>query len=410
MLQSVKLQKRQSEIRQSLSELAGKDDLTDDETRSMEGLDKEYRQNEAKYRAALISEDEERKEAGEELETRDAKEWSQMMDRFEVRQVALALDEGRALDGATKEIVDELRAAGGYQGIPLPLAALEQRAGETVSADLFSPKATRNIIGRIFPNSVASKLGVASVNIPQGTAEWPVATAGAVTGWQADELSDVGAATAYQTTEATVSPDNTLGAQMVITRKSLKQTGQGLENAVRQDMSAAIAVALDNAIINGTGATGQPLGIVPGAVTYGITSTDMSAAAPDWAAFRAEIIAFMEANAITDPSQVKLAFPPAIWGDMDDTLISGTAVSELDRMTKHGVSPVLANQLTAGSAILTTTVNGVAPAFVGMWGAVDMIRDPYTRAASGQLVLTGLVTADVTVARGLQTRILTNFG
>ena len=99
-----------------------------------------------------------------------------------------------------------------------------------------------------------------------------------------------------------------------------------------------------------------------------------------------------------------------IWGDMDDTLISGTAVSELDRMTKHGVSPVLANQLTAGSAILTTTVNGLAPAFVGMWGAVDMIRDPYTRAASGQLVLTGLVTADVTVARGLQTRILTNFG
>ncbi|MFN3237618.1 MAG: hypothetical protein ACE37D_11220 [Pseudomonadales bacterium] len=136
----------------------------------------------------------------------------------------------------------------------------------------------------------------------------------------------------------------------------------------------------------------------------------MSAAAPDWAAFRAEIIAFMEANAITDPSQVKLAFPPAIWGDMDDTLISGTAVSELDRMTKHGVSPVLANQLAAGSAILTTTVNGVAPAFVGMWGAVDMIRDPYTRAASGQLVLTGLVTADVTVARGLQSRILTNFG
>ncbi|QDY69319.1 phage major capsid protein [Qingshengfaniella alkalisoli] len=409
MLQSVKLQKRQSEIRQSLAELANKDEITEDEQRSIDKLDKEYQATEAKYRAALISEDETRKEAGEELETRSEKEWSDMMDRFEVRQVAMALDTGEKLTGATKEIIEELRSHGSYQGLPLPLAALEQRAGETVSGDLFSPKATRNIIGRIFPNSVASKLGVQSVNIPQGTAEWPVATAGAVTGWQADELSDVGAATAYQTTEATVSPDNTLGAQMVLTRKSLKQTGQGLENAVRQDMSAAIAVALDDAIINGSGAAGQPLGIVPGAATYGITSTDMAAVAPDWAAFRAEVISFMEANAITDPSQVKLAFPPAIWGEMDDALISGTAVSELDRMTKHGVSPVLANQLTAGSAILTTTVNGVAPAFVGMWGAVDMIRDPYTRAASGQLVLTGLVTADVTVARGLQTRILTNF-
>lgn len=410
MLESVKIQKRQSTIRQELAALVGKETPTDDETRSMDGLDKEYQANEIRYRAALVAEDSERREAGEELETRSDKEWAAMIDRFEVRQVALALDEGRALDGATREIVDELRAAGGYQGIPLPLAALEQRAGETVSADLFSPKATRNIIGRIFPNSVAAKLGVASVNIPQGSAEWPVATAGAVTGWQTDELSSVGAATAYQTTEATLSPDNTLGAQMVITRKSLKQTGQGLENAVRQDMSAAIATALDNAILNGSGASGQPLGVVPGAATYGITSTDMSAASPDWDAFRTEVVAFMQANAITDPAQVKVAITPLIWAALDQALVTGTAVSELDRMTKHGMAPILANQLAAGSAILTTMVNGVAPAFVGLWGAVDMIRDPYTRAASGQLVLTGLVTADVTVARGLQTRILTNFG
>ena len=64
MLDSVKIARRQSEIRQSLSELVAKDAPSEDETRAMETLDAEYRQNETRYRAALIAEDEERREAG----------------------------------------------------------------------------------------------------------------------------------------------------------------------------------------------------------------------------------------------------------------------------------------------------------------------------------------------------------
>ena len=64
----------------------------------------------------------------------------------------------------------------------------------------------------------------------------------------------------------------------------------------------------------------------------------------------------------------------------------------------------------AASAILTANVQGVAPGYLGLYGGVDLIRDPYTKAGSGSLVLTGLVTADFTAPRGVQTRILTNFG
>ena len=60
MLDSVKIARRQSEIRQALAGLVAKDSPTEDETRSMEGLDAEYRQNETRYRGALIAEDEER--------------------------------------------------------------------------------------------------------------------------------------------------------------------------------------------------------------------------------------------------------------------------------------------------------------------------------------------------------------
>lgn len=406
MLDSVKIQRRQSEIRQELAELVGKESLTEDETRSMGALDTEYRSNETRYRAALVAEDTERREAGDELETRSDREWAEVMQGFEVRQAVMALDEGRALDGATKEIIEEMRSVGGYQGIPIPYQALETRAGETVSSDTPEPKAIRPTIDRIFPGSVAAQLGVQRISIAQGSLAFPVATSGATFGWQADELSDVGAAAKYATSERALSPDHTGGAQMVITRKALKQSGAGLEQAIRRDLNAAIGAELDRVVINGSGATGEPLGFIPGAGTYGIESTAVNAAAT-WAAFRAEIVAFMEANAISSAREVNLAFDPSIWADLDEALISGTATSEWDRMVKHVGNPAVSSVIPAESAILAATVQGVAPGYLGVYGGIDLIRDPYTKAGSGQLVLTGLTTADFTAPRGLQTRILT---
>ena len=79
MLESVKIARRQSEIRQNLAELAGKETPSEDEVRKMDELDREYRSNETRYRAALIAEDTERRDAGSELETRTAQEWADLL-------------------------------------------------------------------------------------------------------------------------------------------------------------------------------------------------------------------------------------------------------------------------------------------------------------------------------------------
>lgn len=406
MLDSVKIARRQSEIRQQLASLVGKDTPTEDETRQMENLDGEYRTNETRYRAALTAEDAERREAGADLETRSDRQFAELVGRFELRQVALAIDEGRALTGATAEVVAELRNAGGYQGIPVPFGALETRAGETVAEDQIQPKSYRNVIDRLFPASVAAKLGIERIQIERGELAFPVATSGAVFGWQTTELGNVGGPNPFATSERSLTPDHTGGAQMVISRKALKQAGDGLEQAIRRDLNAVIGAELDRVVVNGSGAAGEPLGIIPGAATYGITTTPVAAAA-SWAAFRAEVVAFMEANAITSPSQVNLGFAPAIWADLDDALISGTAVSQWNRLTAQVGTPSISNVIPDAAAIMTATVQGIAPGYLGVYGGIDLIRDPYTKAASGQLVLTGLVTADFTVPRGMQTRILT---
>lgn len=425
MLDSIKIARRQSEIRQTLSELVGKETPSEDETRSMETLDAEYRSNETRYRAALIAEDDERREAGADLETRSDREWSDMLGRFEMRQVALALDEGRAMDGPTAEIVQEMRAGGGYKGIPVPLEALlEKRAGETVATGTPDPMRTAPIIDRLFADSVSARMGVRTVNIPFGTNDYPIVTSSVSAGWGDGELANVAGPTAFATTDSELAPDQNLGVQMEVSRKAMKQTGPGLEEAIRRDMAEAIRVELDKAVFLGTGANGQPTGIFTAADgAGGITDTTVDAAA-SWAVFRSAITRFMLANAATSPAQVNILIRPEVWDAMDGSYLTDGADPALvvsgDTQWQFLTRQVPASNIVlssnavaapagdplASNALLTTTAGGVAPALLGIWGGVDVIRDPYSLAQSGQLKITGLLTCDVAILRAAQLEVL----
>lgn len=414
MLQSVTISRRQSAIRKELAVLVGKEKLGDDETRSMESLDSEYQSNETKFRAALIVEDTERREAKDDLETRSEKDYASLVQKFELRQVALHLDEGRALEGATAEIVQEMRAKGGYRGTPVPWAALEKRSGETIASGVPDPLTIAPIIDRIFPDSAAVAMGTQIVNIDNGGLEYPVTTSAVTAGWATTETGAVASPTAYATTNQPLNPNQTLGVQMVLTRKSMKQSGDALEAAVRRDMNGAMAQLLDQAVFLGSGGSGQPSGVLIG--SYGITSTSV-AAAVTWPVFRAAIKRFLIANSANGPGACKVLIRPEVYDTLDGTLFTSTAVSHWDKMVANiGADNVVmsSNALAAptgsplaSTALLTTAKNGVSPIFMGLWGGVDLIRDPYSGAASGELKLTALVTADVTVSRAAQLQILT---
>ena len=316
------------------------------------------------------------------------------------------------MDGRTLEVVTELRSRGGYRGTPVPWAALERR--NTVAANVPNPLQTRPIIDRIFPDSVAARMGAQIIAIESGLTEWPVTTSAVTAGWQATEAGAVAGPTQFTTVDKALAPNNTLGIRMAISRRAMLQTGAGLEEAVRRDMNGAIQQALDAAIFRGAGASGEPLGVMTTPATYGITSTAVAAGAT-WAAFRAAVVRFMIANAAGSPGAVRLLIRPEVYARMDGALITSTAVSEWDRMLANipaGNIAMSSNALAAPVAnnvncLLTTDAGGIAPIFVGMWGAVDLIRDPFSDAASGGLRLTALTTADVTVARGAQLEVLT---
>ncbi len=331
-----------------------------------------------------------------------------------MRQVALALDEGRALDGATAEVVAELRNQGGYRGCPVPYEALEVRAGETTASGVPDPVTTRPIIDRLFPQSVAGAMGARMVNIAAGANEYPVSTSTVEAGWANSEGGNVAGPTRYTTVDRPLVPDHTLGVQMRLTRKAMKQSS-GIEEAVRRDMRGAIQSEMDRAVFQGAGANGEPLGVVSGAGSYGIDSTPVDAAAT-YAAFRAAITEFLIANAAAGPNAVRVLLRPETWNAMDDAIFdAGSGVTEYDRLAAKVASVMQSSNAlaapdgdpAAASALLTTGSGGVSPIFVATWGAVDMIRDPYSDAQSGGLRLTGLVTMDTTISRAEQLRVLT---
>ena len=415
MLASKRLELRRSEIRQSLAELANIEAPSEDEVRKMGELDAEYRAKEVQYRAALVSEDEERREAGAELETREDRQYDDLVSKFELRQVVLNLDEGRALEGATAEVVQEMRAKGGFTGVPIPLEALEVRAGETVSSGTPDPRTTRPIVDRLFANSVATRMGVAVVNIGVGETEWPLVTGGATAGWAASENANVPGPSALTTEDKALKPDSTLGGHVRVTRKALKQSGAGLEQAIRRDLGNVMRVELDRAVFQGAGSSGEPLGIMAGQATYGIGTTAIDAAA-SYAAFRDVLTTFINANAIEGPSGVKLMVRPEVWQALDEDLIAGTSDTTWDRLTRRfGAGNIVlgTNALDAPSgdpaasdALLTCNA-GIAPAFLGVWGGIDLIRDVYSGAQSGELRITALQTVDMQVPRSTGLHVLT---
>ncbi|ROO25576.1 hypothetical protein SAOR_12005 [Salinisphaera orenii MK-B5] len=414
MLESAKIQKRQSEIRSNLAELAANEAPSEDEQRSLKDLNREYQVNESRYQAAITAEDAERRDAGADLETREASEWGALVDKFEMRQAALHLDEGRQFDGATAEVVQELRQAGGYRGVPIPYAALETRAGETTSATVPDPIATKPLIDRLFPQSVAGAMGAQMVNVSAGGIEYPVSTSQVTAGWASTEGGDVAGPSEFTTVDRPLAPDHTLGIQMRLTRKAMKQSA-GIEAAIRRDMQGAMQAKIDEAVFQGSGSNGQPAGVIAKAADYGIDSTAVDAAA-SYAAFRKAVTEFMLNNAASGPGSVRALIRPEVWDAMDDVIFdAGSGVTEYDRLAaklgsvtqSHNALKAPSGSTPASKALLSTNAGGQSPIFVATWGAVDLIRDVYSDAASGGLRLTALVTMDVSISRTEQLRVLT---
>jgi HK97 family phage major capsid protein/HK97 family phage prohead protease len=223
-----------------------------------------------------------------------------------------------------------------------------------------------------------------------------------------------GAATAYWVAESgaptesqqafdqvTMSP-KTVGAYTDISRKLLLQSSLDVEALVQQDLATVLGLAIQQAAINGTGASNQPSGLLTLITPSVAGGTD--GLAPTWAHMVELETDVSVANAdvgtlsyLTNAKvRGKLKGTPKVSGQNGFIWEGGdTPVNGYRAAVTNGVP----SNLTKGTGTNLSAVifGNFADLLIGMWGTLDLMVDPYSNSTSGTVRVVALQDVDVAV-------------
>ena len=187
----------------------------------------------------------------------------------------------------------------------------------------------------------------------------------------------------------TMSP-KTLGAFTDVTRQLMIQSSLDVENLIRDDLSKSMAIAIDNAALEGSGSSGNPTGITN---TSGINTVSLSsAAAPTFA----EMVSIETAVAVDNALMGDLAYiiHPTNYGTLKTTAKdSGSGMFVAENNQVNGYPVVVSAQLTANNYVF----GNFNDLLIGFFGGLDIVVDTSTGATAGTVRVVALQSVDVAV-------------
>lgn len=184
----------------------------------------------------------------------------------------------------------------------------------------------------------------------------------------------------------------TVACRCGISRRMMLQTRGLAEQVIRENIAQQIGIALDAAIINGSGSANQPRGILQ---TTGIGSVTLNAAnSPTWA----NIVA-METEVSTDNAlggSLAYLTTPVIAGAMkltDKGTDTGQFVLGGDNSDGklNGYKCAVSNNVPEKHILF----GNWADVIVGFWSGMDILVDPYTNSAKGEIIVQVFLDVDV---------------
>ena len=362
---------------------------------------------EVEYRAALVSEQEQEEQRRAVDPDGEETERSKLLARSSVVPFILEATEGKALDGAEREVRaavlgDDAGAAMMPIDLLLPPDELERRAApgewekraDTVTAVASAALADGSqapMLERIFTRSIAARLGVAMPSVPVGAAVYPIMSTGTSASMATDGTAvDAGEATF---TGHTLEPTRLTAAYLFNLRQGYQL--RNYEAILRRDLSAVMADAMDNQIVNGNGTAPNVNGFISE-----LPAVTNPTAVTTWANFLAVF-----AGKVDGLNAYQLSDLRAIVGSETFTYANSlfrtgatdngprAAAYEYVRERIGGLS--VSSRIPAASSNIQTNIlaltsypgrNAVAP----IWRGVELIRDPYTAASKGQVRLTAV--------------------
>lgn len=314
-------------------------------------------------------------ETEKELRNNTIKNHTKMTKEFRLIKAINDIANNRSVDETAQAVVkagaEEMRKAGVSYGGQIQLPTSELRSAITVTAEGEDVVATEiyDILEPLRAKNVLVAAGAKFITGLVGDVQVPSMSAGNVT-WEGETAS---AKDGGQTFTAVKLSPKRLTAYVDISKQFLVQDSKSAEALIRQDIINAINSKLEATILgSAVGTTTQPAGIFNG------KSKKTIASFKDVCDLEAKI---EDANVIGECKYV----------------MSNKAKAALRNMAKSAKSTELVMEGGAidGTAVLNTSnveeQNVVYGDFsnlaIGQWGSIDLLVDPYTKAADGQVRL-----------------------
>lgn len=259
---------------------------------------------------------------------------------------------------------------------------------------LISTSVADTFVGTLATQMVSARLGVRVVENLVNNIAFPIASTGTTAYWLAED--GVSAITPSQSVvqQRAASPKS-IAALTICSRQLLQQSGTLGERFVVNEVTTAIANALDKAVFSGSGTSGEPHGIVGTTNVNVATGTSIG-----WGTLAKMQSDTIDANLVTG------------LGTFGYVTTGAVALVLAGRQRFSGVdSPIWSGSLRDGqicgaramatpAAPSATIIGGDwAGVIVAMWPAVRIGADPYTNFRDGRVSIRALLMCDVILAK-----------
>ena len=373
---------KQSETRQALNLLQRADEP---DGQALEKARREFDDSEVEVRAALATDDDETIEVSEiDAEVRERNE---IRGRARVAAYVGAAADQQPLTGAEHELSAAFNLPAGH--MPLDMLLAETREGGEVRAvtpGVTAPGAATPIAPVIFEGTASAGLGVTFPVVESGEANFPVMSS---------------APTVTPVAQSSSAPA-TAGAFRLDTRTPTRISGQfevevedlallpGMEESLRGSIGEVIAEAVDSQVISGNNSGANLNGLFQQATN--VTADSAVETFQKGVARYAALVDGKYAHGWNDMRAIigssTFALYASLFRNGSDGSLYDYLVSKLGSMRVSDKVPAVSSMAQKNLAVLT---GGNQPIRVPVWRNVRLIRDEFTGAGDGKIVVTALV-------------------
>ena len=393
-----------SKSRERLASLSELDETTESERAEMDELTKGYGLLEKRYQAALTAEgDETPEDVAETAPDGEDKELFSLVCRARIGNYLERSASGRVLDGVERDLNAGLKIAGGDR-MPIQMlldpaiddgSTLEKRADAATNLSVNTVQKPEMWLKRVFVGTSSEHLGITRKSV-SGLAAFPVVGSG-VTAKTVDKTTAKDAE-AFSLTVETLDPKR-ISARYLFSKEDAARLGPAtFEENLRSDLRMSMASQMDDEVINGAGSlfdglAGETALTITGAADAAIAD------ATTGLEFAQGLLGLIDGQYAMQSGDIRyivnadlfshLKTLPLAVGTTDSVYVSAwlEEVENVRGMASGHIGEITGQ--TGESYVYVSLMKGLSGASVhAVWDSVEIIRDPFSNAESGQVALT----------------------